>query len=478
MGDRTLRPLLPGLVLLAVHPALWLVRTWFDPAYGSSGGLIFAACVALVVLSLRSGPASAERRVDMSRALFLVLCTALVRIAGQLLDFNVLGAFALVIDVYALALALGLAHRRFALAPAGLAALFALSLPIGRMAERAFGYPLQLVSARGACGALRLLHDDLSCVATSIQVDGASLSIDLPCSGARGMVNIAAFLLILATLRRLRGRRLVVGALLGVVAALVANAFRIAILAEGILAGIDVLGEPMHSLVGLIALAIGVAPLFFLAQRPTPPDVTTQQDAWLPPMRPIGAALFAIAVIVMVLPAKPVDVSGPVAPLALPTAIEQVPAKAMRLSEKEQTYVDRFGGQIERARYGEHVVMAVRTSAPLRHLHPPTDCLRGAGHESRLLGVTTERLAPTAVYRSEAPNGDVWRVEVSYVSEKGVTATSGAEVAWRWLQEPGVAWTMIQRITPFERCERAPGDCDRFDRALLETYVDGSGEQT
>jgi hypothetical protein len=179
-----------------------------------------------------------------------------------------------------------------------------------------------------------------------------------------------------------------------------------------------------------------------------------------------------------VIPAKPVDVSGPVDPLRLPDSIEQRAGEPLPLGPKERAYVARYGGEIARADYDGHVVMAVRTSAPLRHLHPPTDCLRGAGHESRLLGVTTDRVAPTAVYRSETATGDVWRVEVSYISAKGETAASGAEVAWRWLHEPGVAWTMIQRITPFDRCERAPNDCDRFDRALLETYVGGSGGRT
>ncbi|MEL7371231.1 MAG: hypothetical protein AAFN74_20080, partial [Myxococcota bacterium] len=138
---------------------------------------------------------------------------------------------------------------------------------------------------------------------------------------------------------------------------------------------------------------------------------------------------------------------------------------------REQAYVGRFGGEIQRARYGPHVVLAVRTSAPIRHLHPPSDCLRGAGHESRLLGVTTVDAVPTAVYRSKAPSGQVYRVEVSYVSAAGTTATSGAEVAWRWLQAPTVAWTMIQRITPFEQCAKAPAACEHFSRSLLKNYV-------
>ena len=89
------------------------------------------------------------------------------------------------------------------------------------------------------------------------------------------------------------------------------------------------------------------------------------------------------------------------------------------------------------------------TTAPLRHLHSPEECLAGAGHAVRYLGQTSGPI-PSAVYRSTDPQGRVWRIAVSYVSERGELTTHVAEAVWRWLQAPGVSWRMIERIAPWD----------------------------
>ena len=89
------------------------------------------------------------------------------------------------------------------------------------------------------------------------------------------------------------------------------------------------------------------------------------------------------------------------------------------------------------------------TSAPLRHLHAPEECLTGAGHTVRYLGQTGGP-QPSAIYRSTDPQGQVWRVTVSYVSERGERTAHVAEAIWQWLQAPGTTWRMIQRIAPWE----------------------------
>ncbi|MEL7370222.1 MAG: hypothetical protein AAFN74_14985, partial [Myxococcota bacterium] len=99
MVDKTLWPLLPGLLLLAVHPAIWLVGTWLDPAYGSNGGLIFVVCISLILLSFHSGPTSHGAVSHLAPVLAMVM--AAVRIIGHLLDVEVIGALALVVDIYA-----------------------------------------------------------------------------------------------------------------------------------------------------------------------------------------------------------------------------------------------------------------------------------------------------------------------------------------------------------------------------------------
>ena len=46
--------LILGLALLAVHPLLWLVGTWFDPAYDSYGVWVAVLTIALLSWSATS----------------------------------------------------------------------------------------------------------------------------------------------------------------------------------------------------------------------------------------------------------------------------------------------------------------------------------------------------------------------------------------------------------------------------------------
>jgi hypothetical protein len=90
----------------------------------------------------------------------------------------------------------------------------------------------------------------------------------------------------------------------------------------------------------------------------------------------------------------------------------------------------------------------VRTTAPLRHLHAPDECLRGGGHNVRHIGTRFDPV-PTATYRADAPDGSAWRVEVTFVSSRNERAASVGEAVWLWLKTPGTAWTMVQRATPW-----------------------------
>ena len=84
---------------------------------------------------------------------------------------------------------------------------------------------------------------------------------------------------------------------------------------------------------------------------------------------------------------------------------------------------------------------------PLRHLHGPDECLRGAGFDVAYLGTSLSPL-PTAVYRATAPSGESYRVDVSFVSDKGETVASVAGAIWRWLHRDGAVWTAVQRVSP------------------------------
>jgi len=158
------------------------------------------------------------------------------------------------------------------------------------------------------------------------------------------------------------------------------------------------------------------------------------------------------------LPQKPLDVSDPVALAALPRQLSGWVGQDSPLSPKEELYFKLYGGAAVRRQYGPYSLLLVATETPLRHLHGPDVCLRGAGHKVTYLGnrriTLAEQEIPSALYRSVDPQGQAWRVDVTYLSDRGHLSANIAEVTWRWLQEPERRWTMVQRIAPWSASER------------------------
>lgn len=453
--------------LLAADPLRWLFTTWTDATYNPEGLWVALAAAALALwsgLSARrrelGGPAS-------SRALWLLAGAAAVRAAGQLLRVHVLGAMTLAVDVYALATLAGLGQRRRAVSPGWLAALFALSLPLERVLQRVLGYGLQQLSAAGACSALGAMDFEVVCKGTRILLDGQDLLIDLPCSGARGLVLLLTLYCGACALVRPDLVRAARGFALTVFAAWAANVLRIVALALGLarpqwLAGASVMEAPWHELIGLVALTLGAAPILWWARRHSasepvelalPLAARPLCDRRVSHRAPRGLPFlfFACALLVVQLPARPVDVARAMPAPVLPAALGGWTSNPLPLSAAEQDYFTRYGGAAARAAYGPHGLLMVSTSAPLRHLHAPDECLRGSGHEVRYVGVRHGAL-PSAIYRSVDPSGRRWRVSVSYVASDGAWATSVAEAAWRWLQHAGApqTWTMVERTAPWE----------------------------
>ena len=139
---------LPGLVfpiaagVLAYEPVRWLIQTWQDPAYDSKGFLIFVVCAGLFVWSVTS-PRNVTRPDSTRRALILLAATALIRLTGQVFAVNIIGALALVIDVYALATLAGVQHRERPISPGWLAVCFLFALPLERVIQHTVGFGLQ-----------------------------------------------------------------------------------------------------------------------------------------------------------------------------------------------------------------------------------------------------------------------------------------------------------------------------------------------
>ena len=472
-----------GSLVLALHPAQWLVNTWRDPSYGSAGLPIAGLTLALAVWSLSSarvgGAPTPWRKVAV-----LLGITAAARLAGQVLGINILGALALVVDVYALALLLGLEQRQRPISPFWLCVIFAFSLPLERVAQRTIGFPLQQISAERSCRLLELAPHPVRCEGVRMVLNGHDVLVDLPCSGARGLLLLMVSFAALAAIARPGRMACAVGLLLTVVAGLAANTVRISTLAVGIayqeaLGGVDVMAPAWHEGIGLATLALGAVPLYLWFRRcvcesrlrlPATPSASAVHGPSSSRRHGIthllcAAGFVLLALLILALPVRPLDVASPDPQLALPSHLAGHDAIHDDLSDRERDYFVRYGGAARRAHYGPHGLLMVRTSAPLRHLHAPDECLRGAGHRVRYLGQQHGQL-PAAVYRSESPDGRSWRIEVSYVSSSGALATSIAQAVWQWFGTPEERWTMVQRVTPWSLSHAQRTE---FDAALARS---------
>ncbi|MCP5084857.1 MAG: exosortase T [Alphaproteobacteria bacterium] len=468
--------LLAGLVL-AIDPAIWLVKSWLDPAYDSSGYLVFAITLGLFVWSASSPLKVRGENRHKQTAIALLILSALVRLASQILAINTIGALCLVVDVFALAILLRLPQRARPVSAFWLAAVFVFSLPLERIIQRTIGYGLQQMSADGACTVLSGFYSNLVCEGTRIVVNGVDVLVDLPCSGAQTLLLGLLGFCVAAAFCRAKPIAVVAGLTATVATACVANLLRIAVLAVGLaepgkLGGINVMAQPWHDLIGLTALLLVCAVLAVwvrLVWRPT----QVENPNWFalpPPRLPsprwtlTGATCALLAALVITgLPRTALDVSAPAAAKALPIALTGHLKRSVQLTPRERAFFNQFGGWSAKAEYGPHGLMLVNTSSPLRHLHGPEDCLRGLGYEVEYLGAVFEPL-PTAVYRAISPDGTRYRIDVSFVSAQGSVTTNVATAVWKWLQGEAGNWTAVQRISPEAL---APEHHARFNTAVI-----------
>ena len=475
-----------GAALLAVEPAGWLFVTWTDPAYGSHG-LWLGMAVAVLFVWSASSPLMVPVAPGQRRGLYLLGASAAVRLAGQLLGINVLSALTLAVDCYALGLLMGLDRRRRPISPFWTAALLALSLPLERVLQRVVGFPLQSIAADGACALFALGSADVECEGLQIALAGQELLVDLPCSGARGLLLLMTLYIGLSAVMRPGKRATVTGALVTLAAAFVSNTLRIVALGLGLaypewLGGASVMEAPWHEIIGLVCLATGAAPVLWWAMRlprrgPAWPTLgltrTAARARGVTPLRVVLAGVFAgTAAFIIALPVSPVDVARAQPMPALPGYLAGEVGETSALTTLEHNYFTRYGGGAARATYGEHALLLVQTSAPLRHLHAPDECLRGQGHTVRYLGRTSGQ-TPTALYRSTGPDGHEWRVAVSFISDRGHRTSSVGHAVWHWLKRRDTTWTMVQRISPWNTSASA---IEQFDAHVVRALDLGPGD--
>ncbi len=465
-------------MILAYEPVLWLGRTWADPSYESSGFIVFCICAALFIWSVSSERITCKP-VDKRLAISLVVTTSLIRLIGQVFAVNVIGAVALVIDVYAIGKLSALSYRRNPISAGWLAICFAFSLPLERIIQRTIGYGLQNISADGACSILGSMFDNVTCSGIRILLNNQDVLVDLPCSGARAILLLLLFYCACMSISRPTIMKGIIGLGITIISAIAINIFRIVILAIGIaypdIVIIDVMAAPYHDIIGLIALSLGCIPIIIWTHLiyKTPeemhpvldqimwliPECIKRDSWWIEKSKPkcfnqkIIASVFLIfAVVIVSLPRTAIDVSSTDISIELPPYIGGEYASPVPLLLQEQVYFTKYGGTAKKAQYGNHNLMLVRTSAPLRHLHAPPECLRGLGFDVEYIGVNYATI-PTAIYKATDSDGKSWRVAVSFISDDGKNTTNVSEAVWHWLNNRNSIWTAIQRISPWDMPE-------------------------
>ncbi|WP_208999764.1 exosortase T [Stappia sediminis] len=443
--------------ILAYAPLAWLMGSWLDPSYSSSGTLYLVPIAALLVWSLTSPLRQAPSR-SRQRALLLLSASAFIRLTSQALAINVVGGFALALDVFALAALLRTDERARPVSPFWLAVLFVFTLPVERIVQRLIGYPLQEISARISCKLLGTFFDDMACEGVRLRLSGQDVLVDLPCSGTNGLMLAIALLTILNALYR---PRLIIASIWVGIAfclSIFGNSFRISLLAAGIafedrLNGISVMSEPLHDLIGYTTLALSMAPVLMFYKpsaahrRPAEPAMI-RLPASVTLRNLIALTFLAFAFLIVKLPHRAMDVSKAISPPPLPFSLNGEFGQDEDLLPIERSYFAQYGGHAQKRRYGELALTLVHTSSPLRHLHSPEDCLRGLGYRVEFLGTRFSPL-PTALYRATSEAGKAWRVAVTFTSSDGNTTHNIAQAIWLWMQKPHTTWTSIQRITPW-----------------------------
>lgn len=486
-------------LILACDPAIWLVNTWRDPAYESAGFVIFAITVALFLWSVSSRLTLPGRQDRNTFAIGLIVFSAVIRFVSQTLAINTIGAICLIVDVYALGTLLCLDQRSRAISPFWLAVTFAFSLPLERIVQRGIGYPLQQVSADGACALLSSFYSDLVCHGTRLIVRGVDVMVDLPCSGAGTvLLGLLGFALASTICRPSLGQA-VVGCVVMVLTAAASNVLRISILAVGLaqpemIGGRNVMEQPWHDMIGLAAFTVvcggNVMWAYWVLQRPSLGAARRGHALFLQPLTGsksshftkrlphvlpqngttkrwsvfiAGLVALASTVVIVNLPRTAIDVSKRVVPPEIPLSLNGRAGKLIQLDKREELFFTQFGGWAQKARYGEQSLMLVHTTSPLRHLHAPEDCLRGLGFEVQYLGVDFSEV-PTAIYRATAPDGRRYWIDVSFISDQNDITTNVARAVWSWLHGTARNWTAVQRISP-EHISDAQRD--QFNRAVF-----------
>jgi exosortase len=442
--------------ILAVAPVHWLITTWFDPSYQSTGIVYLVVIVVLIVWSA-SSPVTNQITANRKNAVTLLLVSALLRLTSQVMAINILGGIALALDVFAILVLFNMPNRKRPLSPFWVSVLFLFTLPFERVLQRLLGYPMQEISAAGTCNLLGVFFDDLICNGVRLQVAAQDVLVDLPCSGTASLMLSGAFAVLLNAIYRPSLRHALLWGAITLVLAILGNILRITLLAVGLvqqdyLFGLDVMAQPLHDLIGYATIVVSLLPLLiFYKPKPARPHqwpAVFRFNYSKGITRAAALGFVVLALVVVSLPRQALDVSVSIAQLYMPSNLNGQMGQNQPLEPVERQYFKKFGGRAQKALFGPLALTLVQTTSPLRHLHAPEDCLRGLGYKIEFLGTRFEPV-PTALYRATGSGGDKWHVAITFTASSGYATSNVAEAIWHWLKFPKTEWTSIQRITPW-----------------------------
>ena len=314
-------------LILAAEPVRWLVNTWLDPSYPTTGALYLVFILGLLVWSL-SSPATSQDARHRQLAIVLLIVSGFIRFLSQVLAINVIGGFALALDVYAIAVLLRTGSRTQPVSPFWLSVLFLFTLPVERILQRIAGYPLQEISADLTCRALGLFFADIQCSGIRIELSGQDVLVDLPCSGTSGLMLALTFIVVLNALYRPRLPVAIFWIAATLFLSIIANVMRIGVLAVGLshpeqIFDLNVMANPLHDLIGYAALALSLVPvlIFYKPDRSVRAARPLNRLNWSPskPVRHLSALIFlSLALVIVSLPRQALDVSAAADPQPLP----------------------------------------------------------------------------------------------------------------------------------------------------------------
>jgi exosortase O len=385
---------------LSRHTLAWLFRRLAEPGARTNGILLAAAVTILVVrawptMRLRA-LALAPPRAHLLPLTLFVLCALAQAGRVWLLGSNLLASIAFAVGTHALLglyLPTSLWRRGFVVVLA-LAAL----LPFGPHIDAFLGFPARVVTAHLVRHVLAALGMNVQSTEDIVILENGVASIDLPCSGVKGLWIGGMFFLALTWLeRRALGRSWFVVGLVVFASLATANFLRVLLLVViGFGCRLPEVASLVHLPLGVFGFVVACGLAVLLVHRL--PTHGRQQDAGAALARPLGAGLLPLLAVLFFLAGRSAYARTPAHPVAvadlrLPQAWHLT--KLSLEGQEAQLFMHhgaRLAGKWQFRADGTAGTLLVVVADSFRAHHAPEICLAGAGH--KIDGVRRVALGP------------------------------------------------------------------------------------